>query len=221
MRFANLGSPTPMNERGRNLLAFFERDKKRSKTETVEVNGLRVRAEDAAEFGGKSPAGASAAKPSAAGTSDLTLGFAVRSAVELERERAAKVFASPHARGRERGCAALLSAPQGWSASKIIAELPHLPTDEELANGTAAERKANSDAVWDRANAAVGRDRGIKDASVEQSSKATATDPWSRAYAALERDRPAQASRETATAAPASNDPWGKAYARLSEERAA
>ena len=62
-----------------------------------------------------------------------TIALAKSDAVDKERERMAKVFASPASRGRERGCAALLTAEQGWSAAAITAQLPSLPTDAELA----------------------------------------------------------------------------------------
>ena len=88
-------------------------------------------------------------------------------AVALKRERARweAVYASEHSRGRERGCAALLSNSRSWTSAQIIAELPHLPTDREnAANDPAA--KARADADWAKAheivtaqNKASGRDQ--------------------------------------------------------------
>lgn len=73
-------------------------------------------------------------------------------AMQSERERWATVMASEHAKGREKGCRRLLSAPQHWPAAQIIRHLPHLPTDQAI---SAEENRQRSDTVWDRARAQV------------------------------------------------------------------
>lgn len=88
-----------------------------------------------------------------------------------ERARWAKVFASPASKGRERVCATLLAADKGWTADRIIAELPHLPTDQR-----ASANDARSDGVW--ANAWGARE-------AEQDTKPDKSpDPWAKAYGA-------------------------------------
>ena len=99
---------------------------------------------------GGAPATATSARP--AGLAQADVDRAVSAGVRRERERVAAVYASEHSKGRERGCAALLSSDKGWSAAQIIAELPNLPTDRENAARNPAA-KARSAAVWERAQA--------------------------------------------------------------------
>lgn len=70
-----------------------------------------------------------------------------------ERGRISAVFASEHSRGRERLCATLLAASDGWAASDIVNRLPRLSTDAEFERKLAEPERARSDAAWDRANA--------------------------------------------------------------------
>ncbi|HVR91455.1 MAG TPA: hypothetical protein VHG29_10230 [Novosphingobium sp.] len=72
----------------------------------------------------------------------------------------ASVFASAGSHGRERVCATLLSSPKGFSAARIVAELPTLPTDREHAAGPARDRAA-IDAAWARAYAEPPTARGF------------------------------------------------------------
>ncbi|GGC26871.1 hypothetical protein GCM10011371_13070 [Novosphingobium marinum] len=103
----------------------------------------------------------------------MTRYSAEAAATKAERERFAKVFASPHSRGRERGCVSLLTSAKGWTAAAIIAELPHLPTDAEIARNDPAA-KARAAAVWDRAYAT--------DATNAKAADKAPADVWSRAY---------------------------------------
>lgn len=103
----------------------------------------------------------------------MTRFAAEASATKAERERFAKVFASPHSRGRERGCISLLTSAKGWTAAAIIAELPHLPTDAEIARNDPAA-KARAAAVWDRAYSAQ--------ASETKAVDNAPADVWARAY---------------------------------------
>lgn len=98
----------------------------------------------------KAAASTTAAKPTASQTSPAWAGQAARKievdkARAAERERVRAVFASPASKGRERLCADLLSAPDGWSAAHIVAKLP------TLALKATARANAKTDAVWEAA----------------------------------------------------------------------
>jgi|GEM_PF-3049890 len=73
-----------------------------------------------------------------------------------ERQRIKTVFASEHSKGRERLCATLLGAPDGWAASDITARLANMPDDRQFAAKISAPANAAADAVWARASAKVG-----------------------------------------------------------------
>ena len=89
------------------------------------------------------------------GHSQAALDQAIAKARSEERARFAAVFASDASKGRERACVTLLSAPQNWSASAIVAELPHLPKDADLAADAARKKQAEIAASWDRVYDAV------------------------------------------------------------------
>lgn len=112
----------------------------------------------------RSGAAASAKPTAASGVTRYTaaeVAAARASGIAAERARAQAVFDCPASRGRERGCAALLTSVQGWSAATIVAQLASLPTDQQIASGAAlpppagsSSGQSTSDAVWDRARAA-------------------------------------------------------------------
>jgi hypothetical protein len=133
---------------------------------------------------GKAPTTTSSAAPATVEISRRDVERAEAVAVARERRRMAEVYASPHSRGRERGCATLLTADKGWSAAEIVKELPHLPMDAKRA--TAANR-ASSDAVWERANASRGNDASRASANGTAARREN-SDPWSRAYASVSRN---------------------------------
>lgn len=74
-------------------------------------------------------------------TSAVCLSLAEARGTTAERKRFSDVFASAHSRGRERVCAELLTGSKTWSSKEIIAQLPHLPTDEERSSRAANARR--------------------------------------------------------------------------------
>ena len=94
-------------------------------------------------------------------------------ATKRERDRWATVMRSEHARGRERGCVALLTASRGWTAAQILAELPSLPTDQQSASSNPVT-KARSDEVWGKVYGKTSEDA---------LSQPDAADPWAKIYA--------------------------------------
>lgn len=91
------------------------------------------------------------------------------------------VMGSPHARGRQRTAKVLLDAPQAWTAEQIIAALPTMLTDAQI---DAKLKREAADAVWDKANAAVGR---ADSASTPKAKKQDSEDVWAKAWASVGR----------------------------------
>jgi hypothetical protein len=136
-----------------------------------------------ASAGGRSAAPAKAkatAKPKPSSARSTPAGIdQVKAAIAQERARIADVFASPASRGRERGCAALLASPKGWSAAEIVRELPHLPTDRQTAANRSAKRGDN---VWSKVHNTGAEEAAGKPGGAVRPEGA---DPWARAYAAI------------------------------------
>lgn len=128
--------------------------------------------------GGTAPAAGNSA-PAPANVS-AQIATAAAQAKATERARWSQVFASQHSRGRERGCAAILSSGK-WTAEEIVRELPHLPTDAEAkAKSGATASKAAGDR-WDKARAKV--TKPAEPSAPAAAAKAPdATDRWARAY---------------------------------------
>ena len=116
------------------------------------------------------------------GHSQADLDKAAADARRAERARFHAVFASEHSRGRERACVDILTGGDNWTAGQVIAKLPNISTDRELAAKDPATM-ARSDAAWDKANAAIGRDQPAPEADAKQTTRKTTSDPWERAYA--------------------------------------
>lgn len=127
---------------------------------------------------GRAPAAGGAAPAPANASAQIAT--AAAQAKATERARWTKVFASPHSRGRERGCAAILSSGK-WTAEEITRELPHLPTDAEAkAKSGATTSKAAGDR-WDKARAKVTKP-AEPSAPAAAAEAPDATDRWARAY---------------------------------------
>lgn len=134
---------------------------------------------------------ASTAPGPASSASQANVLSAVSLAVSRERSRISAVYASPASKGRERGCATLLSSDKGWSASVIVAQLPLLPTDKAQEADKRKRGNAKADAVWDRANANIGRTAPPKSSAQSNAAPAAAAasaDPWERAYARIQKE---------------------------------
>lgn len=114
------------------------------------------------------------------------------------------MFASPHAKGRERVCSVLLAHDANWSAAAIIKQLPTLPTDRERASGWTPEREAKASAVWAKARV----NAFPKQAAADQTASG---DAWDRAIAA-------NTGESGSTAA---SDAWARARAQVYPEQAA
>ena len=72
-----------------------------------------------------------------------------------ERQRLKTVFASEASKGRERLCASLLSANEGWTAGQIVAQLPNLSTDQHLEQEAKSERAEEASKIWVRAREGI------------------------------------------------------------------
>lgn len=68
-----------------------------------------------------------------------------------EQSRWMRVFAADASRGRERTCARLLADEAGWDAASILAELPNLPTDAQLAADRRRHKLDRDAQPWGRA----------------------------------------------------------------------
>jgi len=139
---------------------------------------------------------------------DLTMAreSASQTATTRERERWAKVFGSVHSKGRERVCATLLSAPKGWSADAILAELPTLPTDQQQAGSTPAAMAA-ADASWDRAYGLAASSASTTPTAKPTTSTADAA--WAKAYGVA----PTASSKSSQnTGSRSADDVWARAY---------
>lgn len=118
-------------------------------TEYLQERGVTVAAATPAPRQ-PSASGSPSKAPASPGFSQADLDAAFARGVRNERSRVSTVFASEHSRGRERGCAALLTASENWSASAIVQELPNLPTDQNLGASSSGRTSAER---WERANA--------------------------------------------------------------------
>lgn len=131
-----------------------------------------------------------------------------------ERQRWERVFASEHSRGRERGCATLLSCDANYSADAILKQLAHLPTDGEQAAKSSA---AKSDAIWDRARQSTDAARGSQAGQIlsAQHGERPRSAHAARILAAQDKAKRLEARpRETG-----SSDPWDRAYGNIAKER--
>jgi hypothetical protein len=123
------------------------------------------------------------AAPVARAFSQADLDAAFARGVRSERDRVSAVFASEHSRGRERGCAALLTASPTWSASAILQELPSLPTDQ--ARGATSSGRTSAER-WERANATAQTNAGASGeaaVSTAQPQGKSAASRWDKANA--------------------------------------
>lgn len=153
-----------------------------------------------------SPAQAAPAAQASQGPNWAAVHLGASTAKANERDRWAKVLASPHAKGREGVCKTLLSAPQNWSAEHILRELPTLETDAELAARLA---RPTSQSTWARA---WGQEPRATDAASPKpdASVRPADSVWSRAYAKQQEPAPA----EPATKTEAKGGVWARAWAK-------
>lgn len=107
-----------------------------------------------------------------------------------ERERIRRVFAAEASKGRERLCASILTASEGYTAEEIIAKLPDLATDNQIAAQVQTDKTELTSAVWERARAKTqnGAKAEQPRASENTSPDPTPSDPWSKAYAKAQRN---------------------------------
>ncbi|WP_126174362.1 hypothetical protein [Altericroceibacterium xinjiangense] len=162
--------------------------------------------------GGKAPAAPAGSVKATTNTAAMEAAFAAQNATSRERARMAEVFASPHSRGRERGCVTLLTADKGWSAARIVAHLSDLPTDRELHAASPAGRAA-SDAVWSKVHGSS----STASEAPKPKAEATGTDAvWNHANAAIGRtkatDEPAKGRKDSASV-------WDRVYGRNGDNK--
>lgn len=158
---------------------------------SLQVNGA-ARAQEEAKNTASSLPGASGRSATRKGLTQADVATATTLATQRERRRVDEVFASPASKGRERGCATLLTADKSWTSAAIIAELPSLPTDKELESADRKKGQAKADAAWDRANAKIGRTAPPKSSAQSDPAPAAAAasaDPWKRAYGRIQKER--------------------------------
>lgn len=152
--------------------------------------------------------------PSHQRSPEYKIAFAAETARCVANARFATVVASPAAIGRARSCSILLSDARNLSAAEIVAQLPYLPDDRELAR---KDEIAAADAVWDRANAESAVRRGIparQEANTAPMPPLSASDAvWDKAYGAAAKQS-AQVKPATASKAGqrTSDDVWARAY---------
>lgn len=129
---------------------------------------------------------ANAAKPAAKPAANASLvraqtAEAEKRGVARERARFAAVFASSASRGRERLCADILTAPEGWTSTEILQKLPGMKTDAQMKVKNTNAAHASTDSIWDRAYS-----KGSKDAQVEaKPASATSDTVWDKARAKM------------------------------------
>jgi hypothetical protein len=121
-----------------------------------------------------------------------------------EQARWAKVFASPHAKGRENAATTLLQHPKGWSAEAIIGHLADEPADQARSAANPAAQ-ARSNAVWDRAHGVASE---AAEAKVE-TPVSNADVVWERAYGAAAAEAPKATGSNNQLKA---DDVWGRIY---------
>lgn len=113
----------------------------------------------------------------------LTIDAAVKAAVSKERERWATVMRSEAAQGKQRACVGILTSPEAWSASQIIASLSAVSTDAQFDAKEKAKRAGENGAFWDKARRVATGEPSAVSGRVDGSPKPVANDPWARAYA--------------------------------------
>jgi len=178
---------------------FNARSREKRRVNGPRFTNLSARLDGATKMkGGKHGRAAAPVKSSQSSPTMFTqadIDRAVARGVSRERARVAAVFAADASCGRERICAKLLTAPNGWSASAIVAELPNLGTDRSSGRQGAASNhvlrgsavvQTSKKAASSRADAGALWDQVIGErAAQNRQSSADSDDLWDRAIAQI------------------------------------
>lgn len=149
-------------------------------------------------------------------TAKPTIDAAVAKARADASTRFVTVMASPASAGRQRVCSILLGHARNFSAAEIVKQLPHMPTDRDLAAQDVAKKVAAADAVWDRINAQASARLGLPAREVRSAptpSQAAADAVWDKANGlARQESAKVQPAATAKSAASASDDVWARVY---------